>query len=134
MILNISKKIDLKIDKELYLRNYINEFYNDENVEKLYLEYKKLIDKKLSNISYLLDLFSNYSDSDYYEKVYNLVYPLINSKTYEEYNLYKNITLPRTTKLDEDAKKVKEELNKEIKSLVSIIIYDDEKVLKKVYI
>ena len=89
MILNISKKIDLKIDKELYLRNYINEFYNDENVEKLYLEYKKLIDKKLSNISYLLDLFSNYSDSDYYEKVYNLVYPLINSKTYEEYNLYK---------------------------------------------
>ena len=30
MILNISKKIDLKIDKELYLRNYINEFYNDE--------------------------------------------------------------------------------------------------------
>lgn len=131
MILNISKKIDLKIDKELYLRNYINEFYNDENVEKLYLEYKKLIDKKLSNISYLLDLFSNYSDSDYYEKVYNLVYPLINSKTYEEYNLYKNITLPRTTKLDEDAKKVKEELNKEIKSLVSIIIYDDEKSAKE---
>ena len=131
MILNISKKIDLKIDKELYLRNYINEFYNDENVEKLYLEYKKLIDKKLSNISYLLDLFSNYSDSDYYEKVYNLVYPLINAKTYEEYNLYKNITLPRTTKLDEDAKKVKEELNKEIKSLVSIIIYDDEKSAKE---
>ena len=93
--------------------------------KNLYLEYKNLIDKKITNIKYLLDLFGNYAPSDVYENVYNTLYPLVNAKTYEEYNLCKTISLPKTTKLDEDSKKVKEELSKEIKSFANFIIYDD---------
>lgn len=130
-ILNISKKLDLKIDKKEYLDNYINNFYSQENINNLYLEYKNLIDKKITNIKYLLDLFGNYAPSDVYENVYNTLYPLVNAKTYEEYNLCKTISLPKTTKLDEDSKKVKEELSKEIKSFANFIIYDDEKSAKE---
>ena len=70
-------------------KEYINNFYSQENINNLYLEYKNLIDKKITNIKYLLDLFGNYAPSDVYENVYNTLYPLVNAKTYEEYNLCK---------------------------------------------
>ena len=36
MILSISKKLDLKVDKEKYLDDYIKNFYNEENINKLF--------------------------------------------------------------------------------------------------
>ena len=81
MILSISKKLDLKVDKEKYLDDYIKNFYNEENINKLFSEYESLINKKISNIKDLLDLISNYCDSKSYEKLYVTLLPLIESKS-----------------------------------------------------
>lgn len=127
MILSISKKLDLKVDKEKYLDDYIKNFYNEENINKLFSEYESLINKKISNIKDLLDLISNYCDSKSYEKLYVTLLPLIESKSYDEYKSSSNITLPKADKnYDEDAKKIKEEINKELKELKSILIYDNK--------
>ena len=53
-ILNLSEKIALRIDKESYLNNYITEFYNDSNINKLIEEYNALLLTKISDLKEII--------------------------------------------------------------------------------
>ena len=63
-IINLSNKLDLLIDKESYLDNYLQDNYNDKYINDLLLEYTNLIKKKILELSNLYDSFTSYcSDS-----------------------------------------------------------------------
>ena len=46
-IIKINNNLDLKIDKQVFLDNYISNYYSDNNIEKLKNEYLKLILDKI---------------------------------------------------------------------------------------
>ena len=126
-IIKINNNLDLKIDKQAFLDNYISNYYSDNNIEKLKNEYLKLILDKIEEIKYNLDYLKTYADGSYYEKLISAINPLFVSLTFEDIKNNIDISLPRLTKADDFTKKYKNNISnliKEIKRLISLDIDD----------
>ena len=65
-ILDINDKLDLKYDKIEYLNNYIENYYDDKNIDFLVKTYVDYLKDKIIEIDNLLTSFSNYVDSDFF--------------------------------------------------------------------
>ena len=120
-IIDISDELDKKINKKNYLQNYINN-YTKENINRIIKEYlnyildikNEIIDLYYNLLSYLedknasklIDEFSNFLNSDNYENI--------------------KISIPKIPrfKLDEDAKKVKDELKEKLDLLSNLVRYE----------
>ena len=108
-ILNISNTLDLRYDKKEYLLHYIEEYYSDDYINKIFLEYFDF----LKNLCMMIE-------DDYYalegfltekvnEKCYEAVSFVFKPRSYDD--LYgRKIELPRFQNLDEDAKELKDDL------------------------
>ena len=130
-ILSLNELLERLPEKEEYLNNYVNNFYNEKNIESIVKNFYELINKKVDKIKIYLDNLSYNCDEKYYEKVINVVNPILSAKTYEEYKSYTNVKVPALPKnSEEDLKISKEKLQKEIDSLHNILIYKDENHLK----
>lgn len=122
-IIKINNNLDLKIEKQEFLNSYINEYYSDDNINKLKDEYLKLLLDKIEEIKYNLDYLKTYVDGTYYEKLVNVINPLLTSSSIEDIKNNIEISLPRLSKADEMLKKYKTNISnliKEIKRLVSL--------------
>lgn len=130
-ILTINSKLDLMYEKELYLKNYINLFYNDEFINNKIEEYENLLLEKVSKISSLLLDLEEYVDEDYYEKINNTLSELLISDTYERIkeNIVGLPNLPKNT--EEEAKKIKEEISSLLKELTTLTIYQNKQEIKE---
>ena len=128
-ILNISNKLDLKVNKEEYLNNYINEYYSEEYVNKNILEYEKIIQNKLVEINDLIYELSLYMDSNYMEKLNDSLYNLLNSVNYDEIRINTNVEIPRLPNgTIEDAKKIKDEIKNRIDEIKKYTTYSKEEI------
>lgn len=65
-ILSIYSKIDLKYNKNEYLDNYINEYFNIDRINNDIKDYEKLLMSKFEELDYLIEDMSYYTDSDYH--------------------------------------------------------------------
>ncbi len=127
-ILELSSKTDMIMDKEEYLKNYMDNKFNPDNIKSDINKYIDLIKNKIDNIKYLLQDIRNYVSSDYYEKLEKCLTYLFNSNTYDEISNCLNVRLPSLREESEEAKKIKEEISstiKEIKSLCTYESYDE---------
>lgn len=118
LILGLSQSLDLKINKEQFLNDYIDNYYKEENINKFLEEYQAYILKKITKLEKELNNLLIYSEGKYYEQVINLVTKLLESKTYEEIKENCDITLPRLYKnCDEETKKIKKEISETIEDI-----------------
>ena len=124
-ILDISKKIDLKTDKEKYIKEYINNNYNIEKINKDIKEYENILKEKIENIKEIIHDLSLELDGSYIETLNECIINLLNSNTYEEIRNNLNIKLPPLKKgTEEHIKSKKEQINKIIKELIELTDYD----------
>ena len=131
-ILLLNELLERLPEKEEYLNNYLNNFYNEENTNNIVISFYNLIKNKIHKINVYLENLSYNCDEKYYEKVFAVVNPLINAKNYSEYKNYSNISLPVIPKnSEEELKLAKDLLQNEIKNFHSMLIYKDEIHLKK---
>ena len=121
-ILKISKKIDLIIDIDKYLDEYMNKKFSEEYLDSVIKDLDEVIRVKINNIRLLLNNISFYVDSDYYEKLSSSLTNLINSNTYEEVKMNIGVSMPNLPRGSEEEVKV-------LKSSISDIISKD---LKKI--
>ena len=121
-ILKISKKIDLIIDIDKYLDEYMNKKFSEEYLDSVIKDLDEVIRVKINNIRLLLNNISFYVDSDYYEKLSSSLTNLINSNTYEEVKMNLGVSMPNLPRGSEEEVKV-------LKSSISDIISKD---LKKI--
>ena len=120
-ILEISKKLDLKTDKEFYITNYISNNFNEEKINNDIKEYENLIINKKNEINNLIDELSLELDGTYIEKLNDSLINLLNSNSYDDIKINLEIKLPSLPKGSSDnTKEIKENINKIIKELKSL--------------
>ena len=133
-VLTINNKLDMLPNKEQYLEEYINKFYNSNRVEKDIEDYIKLIKQHIQDLKLILIDISNYASSEYMQKLQITLDPLFNSNNYEEIKNNINFKLPRLeTGSSEELKKEKEKLTKKISVINNLCRYDDANYLKESY-
>ena len=122
-ILKVSLSISSKINALEYINNIRDNFFNEENINKIYNSYLELLDNKRREIRIILDNLGNYLDSKNYEKFLNSFSNILSANKNEMY-LYKSIEMPRGVRYpDEESKLVKEELKDSKDELVSLLEY-----------
>jgi len=120
-ILEISKKLDLKTDKESYITNYIKGNFNEEKIKNNKKKYENLIINKKNEINDLMEELSLELDGTYIEKLNDSLINLLNSNSYDDIKINLEIKLPSLPKGSSDnVKEIKENINKIIKELKSL--------------
>lgn len=123
-ILSIYSKIDLKYNKNEYLDNYINEYFNIDRINNDINDYEKLLMSKFEELDYLIEDMSYYIDSDYITNLRLSISNLMSSKTYDEIVSNLSVEIPRLPKGSTDEVKEKKELiNDVIKNIKSLCTY-----------
>lgn len=131
-ILNIYKKIELKYDKESFLEDYINDFYNEEKINSLIDEYLMEIKKQILEIKKLLISLNDYFDGDFITKMEDAYSKLLNATTYEEIRNNLDIKIPRIPKdSPEEGKKIKTTISKITSNIKDFCIYEATSEMKE---
>ncbi len=125
IIMDISNKLDLLIDKEDYLNNYLNDYYKKDNISKFIDLYIELLKNKIEDINLLLNESSNYLTVDNYNCLFDSLIDLINSNTYDDIKRYSNIKLPIFRNTSDEYKKLREDISSNLKELIELTKYND---------
>lgn len=129
-ILNINEGIDLKYDKNEYLDNYIENFYNKEYVNKIFNEYFKYLSELVDNFETDVMSLENYMESDAYVSIYDSVSKIFRPKTYDDLYNCRDIKMGRFKGLDEEGVFLKERVKDSLEKIKSLIIYSREDIIK----
>ena len=128
-ILNLDYSFDLITKKEDYLNNYIESYYNKNNLDNLFHQFENTLLKRVESIKNLLLNLSFEVDSDYYDKIYKTLDPLLKSSNYQEIRSNLDFKLSPLRNASDKAKYYKEQISKIIKDLKSLTEFH-EQVLK----
>ena len=130
-VLNVNRKLELLYNKNEYLDNYIDNYYTEENINRLINSYMELINIRKNYINNLLTEISNYVDIDFFNKLNDSLSNLLSSNTYDEYKRNSEIKLPSLPKgSEEEAKSLKEEIKIATDDLIDLLSYEDINELK----
>ena len=131
-IIELNNKLDLKLNKEEYLNNYMEIFFNDKTINRNIEKYINLIKEKIKEINDLLYDIQILVDGKYYEKLIEVLNPLLNSTTYIEFKNNSIIKLPQLPRgSEEELKDKKEELKNAIDYIKELTIEESENSLKE---
>lgn len=118
-ILSLCNKISDYIDRDEFIDNVINNFYEEENVNNLLTKYKEFINDKKKGIMLELDNMNMYFDYDYCMSLQNSCLGILKANI-DELHLYESIKLPSAPRgSEEEAKEAKANLKKLIDDLIS---------------
>ena len=118
-ILSLCNKISDYIDRDEFIDNVINNFYEEENVNNLLTKYKEFINDKKKGIMLELDNMNMYFDYDYCMSLQNSCLGILKANI-DELHLYESIKLPSAPRgSEEEAKEVKANLKKLVDDLIS---------------
>ena len=132
-IIKINNKLDLRYDKEEYLNNYLDNFYNENNINNYIDEYNKYVISLKDKVLDLLEELSNYLDEDNYLKIYSYYEDLSYAKNYDEIkNSIKDDNAPKLPKgCEEAAKSIKTNISDAYKDLKNNLIYESSSLIKE---
>ncbi len=137
-ILDLSNKIELLVDPVTYLNNYLDNYYDDENINKLVQEYSNILVSKVKNINILLEELNSiikYTGNEKLEEYIDILMSKIdNIKDYDEIlpSLvdFKFPQLKRGS--GEEISSLKDSVNTKIKDIInSVSLYPNKLSLKE---
>lgn len=131
-IISISSKLDLKYNKEEYLKSYLDNFYNDYYINHNISLFTDLIRRKISLINKNLNDISSFVDSDYLNHLYESLNSLLQASNYNEIKASFPVKLPNLPKgSEDDAKAIKERINSTLKDIDNILTFDSIDEIKE---
>lgn len=127
-IINVSNKLDLKVNKMEYLDNYIISKYSANKIEEDIILYTKeifsLIDKIREDLEYI-------DDSDYLDKLYAVLAPLLSSRTYDEVKINLNFKMPIAKGVSDITREYKDKISSLIKEIKGLCSYESSGDIKR---
>ncbi|MCI9281529.1 MAG: UvrD-helicase domain-containing protein, partial [Bacilli bacterium] len=128
-ILNINKALDLKYDKNDFLNSYLEDFYNDSNIDKLFKEYFSYLKNLCEELENNIYEIGEYLEEKLYVKVSDAYSIFFKPNNYND--LYKIKDLPRVQfrGIPEEALDLKENIKTLVTNIQSLTI-DSEEELK----
>jgi len=126
LILSINSKIDLIEDKNNYIDNYINNFYNEEFINNIILDYEKLLIDKIKDVKKMLYALESEVDGKFITNAYETLSPLFNSKDYDSIKLNSGCTLGVLRGATELGKELKSDINKTLKDINNMCYYSKD--------
>lgn len=134
-ILTISKKMDLKYDKEIFLKNYNNYFYDVEIINQRIEEYENLLQEKLKLIESFLKEIELSVEGNIYQEFLEALTPLLEANNYDEIKKHIIIQLPKLSKnSDSVVKETKELIKKSIDELVEMCQFESKEQMVNDYL
>lgn len=129
-ILSLDSSLDLIINKEEYISNYIENYYSVDNLNLLFKSYEDLILNKVNSIKNSLENMGYEIEEKPYQKFYTILSPLIQSNTYDEVRSSINFTMPRLPNgSTEKAKYYKTQISEIAKSIKDLCYFNKEALL-----
>ena len=125
-IIELSKKLDLLVDKETYLDNYVKEYYEENYLKNIINDYQEIIKNKINDLTEIYNSLIYYLDNNMITKLNSWISPLLNGNTYSEYIIFNTIPTIRFTKLTEEAIPLKEELKNKIEEIKELLRFSSE--------
>ena len=125
-ILELNNKLDLILDKEKYLKDYLNSYYSKENINNLIREYLNLVMSKKDLIIDTYEELCSVSEDKYLENLIATFKDFINTSNYDEIKKIGPLKLPnaRLKGTDPSSKELRETLKKLLDEFNSITSYD----------
>lgn len=129
-ILSLDSSLDLIINKEEYISNYIENYYSEDNLNSLFKSYESLILNKVNSIKNSLENMGYEIEEKAYQKFYTVLSPLIKSTSYDEIRSSINFTMPRLPNgSTEKAKYYKTQISEISESIKELCYYNKEALL-----
>ena len=126
-ILSIDDKLGLQINQNSYIETYKEKYMSKDKIDLDIKKYVLLIEEKIEELNDATNKLSLLCDGTYIEKIYDVLNPLLNSKTYDEFVQNMDIKLPSLPRgSEEEIKKAKEKINDIIKEIKSMCHFSNE--------
>lgn len=123
-VLTLNNKLDLKTNKREYLNSYIDNKYNEDNINKDINEYTKMLLKLIDSIR---DYLEYIDDNDYLDKLYNVISPLLSSGSYDEIKSNIEFKMPIARGVSDITKLYKDKISDCLKEIKKYTSYDSER-------
>lgn len=133
-ILSIDDKLGLQIKQNSYIETYKEKYMSKDKIDLDIKKYVLLIEEKIEELKNAANKLSLLCDGTYIEKIYDVLNPLLNSKTYDEFVQNMDIKLPSLPRgSEEEIKKAKEKINDIIKEIKSMCHFrNEEEIYNKI--
>jgi len=123
-ILTIDQKLNSIFQKETYLNQYCETFFHEQWIQKQITAFETLLQEHLSNLLFLIEDFDT-NETDYVDKLKQTLGELLYASSYEQIKKALPEKLPSLPKnCDEETKLWKEAINKQLKTISSLCIYE----------
>jgi len=125
-IIKLNDSLDNVFNKRELLENYIDNYYNIDNINNLINKYNDLLFDKINNIKELLDTIKYYLEDKNYKKIYDNYSSLINSNNYLDIKFnVNNLGVVRLTNASDESKLIREKIKSIIEYLKVLTKYND---------
>lgn len=135
VVYNLNNDLDKLINKQEFLTNYVDKYYNESYLNHITCVYMNAIDKMLKNIEasiYLLEeIIETPSDDKKYQEIISIFEPLIKAKDYEEIKSYTEKDFKLLGKLSEPFKEEAKKLKEYFKQLKELTCYSSLQEVKE---
>ncbi len=131
-LLKFDDKLNLRTDKQAFLKEYLDTYYNEETLAHYVDSYLNLIKEKINALKSELDALELICDGDYFYTLKDALDPFINSDDYFAWCNLRTVKLksvPRGS--DEEVKKAKKELTDTLKEINELLIYSSTEEMKE---
>ena len=124
-ILELDSKLDLKLNKEEFLTNYLTTYYNEDKLQSYIKEYLNFLQTKKAAIINLYEEVASLVEGNYLEKLTETFAKFLPATSYEEMKKTLPLKLPNVRKgFNEEAKNSREKLNKALKEFKELVSYE----------
>ena len=125
-IIDLSNKLDLLINKDEYLDNYISKFYTLDNINSYVLEYDKLVKSKILELNDLNEKFQSFISFELSCKLDKWFKPLFDGMKYDDYVLFNSMDTVRFNSVSEDGRQLKELIKEKIGEIKKLLRFNSQ--------
>lgn len=127
----LSDKLDLLIDKNEYLDNYLEENYSDKFINLAIDSYMELIRKKILELASLYEKLQDFITPKLKDTLDSHFKVLFEGKSYDDYVMFANTSSVRYTQVSEDGKKLRDLVKDKSKEIKDLLRFDSIDSIKE---